>query len=133
MELEQTLLGVGISLAIIVITLNLVRTHSLREEFAWLWLLAGLVTLLVTLTPQLLAYIADFLRLGSPIFSLMLISILFLVVIVLRFSVRFSQQKNEIKCLGQEVALMKTLINTLASKKREFSKTREKDMENQEN
>ncbi len=41
MPLHQRLVVIGVALAIMIAIFELVRKRRLREEYAWLWLVAG--------------------------------------------------------------------------------------------
>lgn len=98
------LTGAGLLLFII---FELVRKRRLREEYAWLWLLFGASILGLACVPfrwlQALA-----LQLGSetPTALIYYMGFLALILICLQFSVRLSKMTEQLKELGQQLALL---------------------------
>ena len=93
-----------IALALIVLIIHLVRKRLLREEYSWLWLLTGCGVLALALSNTLLIWIST--KIGtSPVNTLFLIAIFFLVAIVLQFSIRLSELTDQVRKLAQILAV----------------------------
>ncbi len=72
-----------------------------------MWVLVGLVTLVAALWQgglRLVARALDAVTLTAPLF---LLSIIFLTAIAIHFSVKLSEQAQQLKKLAQEVALLR--------------------------
>jgi len=95
-------------------TVELVRKNRLREEYAILWLFTGTVVLIFSVWPEVL--LSQFFAKITGIFYLsavVIIAFLFLLLIVLHFSVVISKLTNQNKELAQRYALLELKINEL--------------------
>jgi hypothetical protein len=88
-------------------TFELIRKNRLREEYAILWLFTGIAVLVFSLWPGLL--LSQFFAKITGLFYLsavVIIAFLFLLLIVLHFSVVISKLTNQNKELAQQYALL---------------------------
>ncbi len=102
--LEVVALSMGALLMVFVIT-N-VRRASLNVRYAILWLCAGAVLLMLSLYRSLLDYIAMAVGVGYPPSLLFLVAFVFLLFIVLHYSLVLSSHRDSIRRLAQTVALL---------------------------
>jgi len=96
-------------------TFELVRKNRLREEYAILWLFSGVVVLVFSLWPEFL--LSQFFARITGIFYLsavVVITFLFLLLIVLHFSVVISKLTNQNKDLAQRYALLELEFKELS-------------------
>jgi hypothetical protein len=103
-----------LSLFLLWSTFELIRKNRLREEYAILWLFTGGVVLVFSLWPQFL--LSQFFAKITGMFylsSVVVIAFLFLLLIVLHFSVVISKLTNQNKELAQRYALLELKINEL--------------------
>lgn len=94
---------IGISLFIYII--EMVRRRKLREEYAWIWLLTGLLIVVLSVWYDLLLYISVLLGGIFPSALLFFFGLLFLLFISLHQSIKISKLTDEVKRLAQELAL----------------------------
>ena len=87
------------------LTVELIRRRRLREEYALLWLLTGVVVLLFVAVPGVLYWISELLMLHH-LTTMLLVTFLFLLVIVLHYSTVISQISGRETELAQQVALL---------------------------
>jgi len=102
----QIIVGM-LSFALLLITFELIRKERLREEYSILWLFTGAVTLAFSLWPEF--FLSQFITRITGIFYLsavVVIAFLFLLLIVLHFSVVISKLTNQTKELAQRYALL---------------------------
>jgi uncharacterized membrane protein YhaH (DUF805 family) len=88
-------------------TFELIRKGRLREEYSILWLFTGAVTLLISFWPQF--FLSQFITRVTGLFYLtavVVIAFLFLLLIVLHFSVVVSKLTDRNKELAQRHALL---------------------------
>lgn len=102
--LEIIALSLGALLMVFVIA-NVRRT-SLNVRYAILWLCAGAVLLILSLFRPLLDYIAAAVGVGYPPSLLFLVAFVFLLFIVLHYSLVLSSHRDSIRRLAQTVALL---------------------------
>jgi hypothetical protein len=94
------------------ITFELIRKKSLREEYAILWLSTGVAVLVFSLWPEFL--LSQFFVRITGIFYLsavVLIAFFFLLLIVFHFSVVISKLTGQNKDLAQRYALLELEFN----------------------
>ncbi len=109
----QMLIG-ALSIIMLILTLELIRKERLREQYAILWVFTWVVTLIFSLSPDL--FLSRFITRVTGIFYLsavVLIAFLFLLLIVLHFSVVISKLTNQNKELAQKHALLELELNQL--------------------
>ena len=109
----QVIVG-ALSIALLVITFELIRKKRLREEYAILWLFTGGVVLLFSLWPEF--FLSQFFSKITGVFYLsavVLIAFSFLLVIVLHFSVVISKLTSQQKDLAQRYAILVLELNEL--------------------
>lgn len=86
---------------------ELIRRKKLKEQYALLWLAAGLVMLLFSLWRDLLNKVAALLGVGYAPALLFLVAMFFGAVLMIHFSVVISDLTEKNKTLAQEIALIK--------------------------
>lgn len=107
MPYHQRLVVVGVALILVVAILELVRKRRLREEYSWLWLLAGGLVGVVALTPfPFLRGLANAMGSDNPPAAIFFLGFVAVTLLCLQFSVRLSRMTEQIKNLGQQVALL---------------------------
>ncbi len=102
----QIIIGI-LSLTLLLSTFELIRKERLREEYSILWLFTGTVTLVFSLWPEF--FLSQFFAKITGLFYLsavVVIAFLFLLLIVLHFSVVISRLTNQNKELAQRHALL---------------------------
>lgn len=94
---------IGVSLFIYII--ELVRRKKLREEYAWVWLLTGLMIVVLAVWYDLLLYVSGLMGGVLPSALLFFFGLLFLLFITLHQSIKISNLTDDVKKLAQELAL----------------------------
>jgi hypothetical protein len=98
------------SLGIFVGIVDLIRRRMLKEQYAILWLISAIVLLILSVWRQLLDKIAQLLGIAYAPSLLFLVAFVFLLLIVLHFSVIISNLSEKNKRLSQEIAILKTIF-----------------------
>lgn len=98
------------SISILVSVIDLIRRGRLKEQYAILWLVSAVVLFLLSAWRGLLDRISFAVGIAYPPSFLFFIAFLFLLLIVLHFSVTISNLSEKNKRLGQEIALLKTIF-----------------------
>src|SRR5712692_1256675 len=106
MTTHQQLFAVLTSAVLFFLIIELVRRRKLREEYSWLWLLTGATTIVLVVWQQLLIMITFVVGAVSPVTTLLLFSLLFLLAIAIHYSVIISRLTTNVKTLAQEHALL---------------------------
>jgi len=95
-----------ISLVILFGIIELVRRRKLREEYSFLWLVAGFVFLLLAIAPDIVIFISQVVGTEVPVNTLFFFGLIFLMLLCLYFSLRISSLTTQVKNLAQELALL---------------------------
>jgi hypothetical protein len=102
LKLFVILLGIGIFLGII----ELVRRRKLREEYSFIWLIAGFMFVLLALDNGILVFVSQIVEIAVPINTLFFLALMFVMLLLLYFSLRISSLTTQVKNLAQQIALL---------------------------
>ncbi|CAN5551817.1 N/A [soil metagenome] len=112
------ILAIVVSLALLLLVLDLVRRKKLTEEYSFVWIVCALALLALSVGRALLDAVALALGIYYPPAALLLVLIFFVFVASLSFSVVISRQRQQIERLMEDVAILDAHV-------RELSGTRE--------
>jgi hypothetical protein len=102
-----SILGAIASVALILVVLELIRKHKLRERYALLWLVTGVVLTVLSLWRGGLNTIAGWLGVRSyPPAVLFAVAILFILAVLLHYSTVISRLTDQNTLLAQRLALL---------------------------
>src|SRR6188472_3375659 len=102
------------SVILILIVLELIRGRRLKERYALLWLVTGLVLLVLSAWRGGLNTIAGWLGVaGYPPAILFAAAIMFVIAVLLHYSTVLSKLTDDNVLLAQEVALLRTRVDAL--------------------
>ena len=105
--------GVGAALLLLII-LELIRGRRLKERYALLWLVTGLVLLVLSVWRGGLNTIAGWLGVqGYPPAILFAAAIMFVIAVLLHYSTVLSRLTDDNVLLAQEVARLRTRLEAL--------------------
>jgi hypothetical protein len=102
-----TVLAVLASSILLLYILEMVRRRKLREEYSILWLAGGVIMLLFSLKKGWLEWASDAAGIYYPPSFLFLIGMLFILLILIHFSITISKLYQMNKKMAQELALLK--------------------------
>ncbi|MGE0708534.1 MAG: DUF2304 domain-containing protein [Planctomycetota bacterium] len=116
MPAVQRVVIVTVAAVLMLVIFELVRLRKLREEYSWLWLLAGLGILLAAFIPMSgLAFLANLMGSQYPPAAVFFLGFCATTFLCLQFSVRLSRMTEQIKNLGQKVALLESALEQATS------------------
>jgi hypothetical protein len=95
------------SVLILIGIFELLRRRQLSEKYSVLWLIVGIILLIFTVIPNLLANIADDLGVVLPSNLLFFVAIVFLIGVVLHLSWEVSRLENETRKLAEDLAILR--------------------------
>lgn len=107
MPVKQQLFALVICLVIFVLTIELVRTRRLREEYSVLWLATSVIMFILVLRYNWLVALTKLIGATLVTTTLFVGAIVFLVLIAVQFSIKLSQMSEQLKNLAQENALLR--------------------------
>ncbi|HSC90728.1 MAG TPA: DUF2304 domain-containing protein [Gaiellaceae bacterium] len=102
-----SLAGVAASVVLLVVVFELIRSRRLRERYALLWLLTGLVLLGLSAWRGALNTIAGWFGVtGYPPAVLFAVAVLFILLVLLHYSTVVSKLADQNTMLAQRLALL---------------------------
>ena len=101
------IIAIIFSLSIFIGVIDLIRRRKLKEQYSLLWLASSAILLLLSIWRELLHKVAHMAGVAYPPSLLFLIAFIFLLLIVLHFSVIISTLSENNKKLAQEIGLLK--------------------------
>lgn len=99
--------ALGISFLTVAAIVFLMRSRRIREKYAAAWILLAVAVVVVGVFPDVLATVARFLGVQTPINLLFLVGVVILLVVSVQFSVEISKLEEETRTLAEEVALLR--------------------------
>jgi hypothetical protein len=94
------------SLALLIFVIELVRRRRLKEEYSALWVIVATVLLVLAAWGGLLHSLTHAIGAVSESSTLFLFGLLFIILLLLNFSVRVSLLERRLTALVQEIALL---------------------------
>ena len=114
--LTISIAGAVASVLLVLFVLELIRKRRLKERYALLWLLTGIVLLVLSLWRSGLNTIASWLGVTSyPPAVLFAVATLFILLVLLHYSTVISKLTDENVDLAQRIALLEERVSGLAS------------------
>ncbi|MCW8139453.1 MAG: DUF2304 domain-containing protein [Planctomycetota bacterium] len=112
MPLQQRMVAAAVALLLTLTILELVRKRRLREEYSWLWLLVGVGIAAAAFVPfRYLVLLANSMGSDNPPAAIFFLGFIGVTLLCLQFSVRLSRMTEQIKNLGQKVALLEAELD----------------------
>lgn len=116
-------IAVAVSLALVLLVVELVRRGKLTEEYSLIWLVCGGALLVLSIWKNILDVSARWLGVYYPPVVLLLVVVFFGFVASLYFSVVISGQRRRIERLIEEVALVDAHVRELERKASDRAET----------
>lgn len=107
------------SLLILAGIFELLRRRQLSEKYAVLWLVVGVLLLVLTVFPGLLASVSRAFGVTVPSNLLFFVGIVFLVCVCLHLSWELSRLESESRKLAEDVAILRLEVRELVEKQRQ--------------
>jgi hypothetical protein len=109
--LKVTAVAVLVSLVLVGIVFELIRSRRLRERYALLWLLTGLVLLVLSAWRGGLNTIAGWVGVrGYPPAVLFAVGLVFVILVLLHYSTVISRLSDQNTILAQRLALLEARL-----------------------
>ena len=96
-----------VALLLLALIFELLRRRQLREKYAVLWLVVGLVTLPLGFIPWSLDNVSSWLGVASGASLVLFLAVVFLLIVCIHLSWEASRLEDETRSLAEEVALIR--------------------------
>jgi hypothetical protein len=113
MPIKQQMFALVVSILVFIVTIEMVRKKYLKEEYSVLWLCTSFMMFVLVVRYQWLVDLTAFIGAGLPTTTLFLCSIIFLILIAVQFSIKFSKMGDQLKDLAQDNALLRAELERM--------------------
>ena len=112
--IEQRIVAIIISLTLLLVIIQLIRKHKLREEYALIWLAAGLGIFFFSVFGGFATLLASLFAVSYTPTLFLVVGLLFALVVLVSQTVALSAQSNRVRDLAQHIALLEWQVRQLA-------------------
>lgn len=105
MSLQAKVMITAMLLANALLVVELLRRRKLAESYTLLWLVVIFLTAVATWADRFLLFLTAFFGALAPVSTLTLLSLVFILVMLIFFSMKISQLSRDLKEIAQQVAL----------------------------
>ncbi|PWH18777.1 MAG: DUF2304 domain-containing protein [Ardenticatenia bacterium] len=113
MSPRQQAFALVASITLLILIIELVRRRKLREEYSWLWILTGIVILVLSVWYGALLFITRLIGAVTPVSTLFMFGILFLVVTNIYYSIKISTLTTQVKNLAQRLTILDSYMREI--------------------
>ncbi|QEE60854.1 DUF2304 domain-containing protein [Salinibacterium sp. dk2585] len=106
MTVTSYIFGIASALLILVVVIEMLRRHLLRERHAIWWFIAGVMALIAGIFPSTLEWAADVIGIEVPINLVFFVSITILFFVCLQASAELTKLEARTRTLAERVALI---------------------------
>jgi hypothetical protein len=105
--------GIASALVALVVVIEMLRRHRLRERHAIWWLIAGVLALVVGIFPTTLQWAASLIGIEVPINLVFFVSIAVLFLVCLQHSSELTKLEAKTRTLAERVAIQELRLRKL--------------------
>jgi hypothetical protein len=109
-----------VALLLLALIFELLRRRQLREKYAVLWLVVGLVTLPLGFIPWSLDNVSSWLGVASGASLVLFLAVVFLLIVCIHLSWEASRLEDETRSLAEEVALIRAELREVKGRQGEL-------------
>ena len=106
MSVATYILGIVAAALILIVVIEMLRRHRLRERHAIWWVVAGLLALVIGIFPATLEWAAGILGIQVPTNLVFFVGIAILFLVALQSSSELTQLESKTRVLAEKVALL---------------------------
>ena len=121
MNLASYIFGIASAALILVVVIELLRRHRLRERHAVWWFLAGILALVAGIFPETLGWAAALVGIEVPINLVFFVSIAILFLVCLQSSSELTQLESKTRVLAEKVAILELHVREMADAEAEIA------------
>jgi hypothetical protein len=116
--IEQRIIAIFFSTAFLLLTVQLIRKHKLREAYALGWLISAFVILTLSVFGRIVDIVAGWFSVSYTPTLILVVGLLSALVLLLLQSVVLSTQADRIRDLAQHSAMMELRLRQLEEQER---------------
>ncbi len=103
--MNPQILAIILSVVMLVVVLVLLRFYFLPEKYAVIWLLAAVVSVVLSIFPGILAAVSDFFGISQPINLIFFAGFFVVLLLLLQLSLELARTRDELRKVVQNVAV----------------------------
>jgi len=108
--MRTTLFFAALAVVILIAIISLLRSRRLKEKYAALWVVVGVMCIVLAAWPGLLTHLARWFGVQVPSNLLFALAIIFLLAVCLHLSLEVSNQEDKIRRLAEESAIARQAL-----------------------
>jgi hypothetical protein len=116
---RQRIVAIAMAIGTVLVVFELVRRRKLREEYSWVWVATAATVCLLALNQGLLITLSAWIGAANSVSTLFFSAIVFLLAMVLQFSVRLSRLTHRQRTMGQRLALLEEEVQRIQRARKE--------------
>lgn len=105
--------GIALGVLVLIIITSLLLRRQLREKYATLWIVIGLVLLVLAIFPGLLLGLSTALGVEVPSNLIFALALVLLVGVTLHLSWELSQAEDEVRRVAEDIAILRADVEDL--------------------
>lgn len=113
MSVASYVLGIVAAALILIVVIEMLRRHRLRERHAVWWVVAGILALIIGIFPKTLDWAAGLVGIAIPTNLVFFVSIAILFLVALQSSAELTKLESKTRTLAEQVALLELRIREL--------------------
>ncbi len=116
MSVASYILGIVSAALILIVVIEMLRRHRLRERHAIWWVIAGILALIIGVFPKTLDWAAGVLGIQVPTNLVFFVGIALLFLVALQSSSELTKLESKTRTLAEQVALLELRIRELENR-----------------
>ena len=113
MSVTAYVLGIVAAVLVLVIVVELLRRHHLRERHAIWWFVAGVLALVASVFPGTVTWLAGVVGITLPTNLIFFVSIAILFFVCLQHSSELTRLESKTRTLAEQVAILRLRLDEL--------------------
>jgi hypothetical protein len=103
--MNPQILAIILSVAMLIVVLVLLRFYFLPEKYAVIWLIAAVVSVVLSVFPSILDAVAHFFGISQPINLLFVAGFFIVLLLLMQLSLELARTRDELRRVVQSLAV----------------------------
>lgn len=108
--MRSTIFFIVLTLVMLFLVGKLLRSRKIREHYAVLWILVGLLMIVLVAFPGLLNWLAQLVGVALPSNLLFILAIMMLLGVTLQLTLEISRAEDRVRVLAENVAILNLVV-----------------------
>jgi hypothetical protein len=103
--MNPQILAIALSLVILIAVLVLLRFYFLPEKYAVIWLIAAIISVVLSIFPGILEAVSHFFGISQPINLIFFAGFFVVLLLLMQLSLELARTRDELRKVVQSIAL----------------------------